>query len=121
MGAHAQSAGDFVARYQVFVDSVASKKAWTDAEAQWADSTYDAFTEQYHATYKPLMTNDQLTSYTACRTRYLRLRMGRKTSDATSDLGESVDSVSEKVAKGTKKTVAKVKGFMHGLFSGSKK
>ena len=69
VGAQAQSAQTFVNRYKQFVNQAWLDKDPSDRLIAYNDSVFDAMTIQYHSTYKPLMTSDQIEDYTEYRTR----------------------------------------------------
>lgn len=115
--AQGQNVDTFLQRYKTFVTSTTKKKNLTEAEAAVADSTFDALTQEYHDTYKPLMNSDQIATYTEYRTRYVRRRFGRSTSKTADNVGEHIDTIGHKVVKGTKKVGAKVSGFVKGVFT----
>lgn len=120
VGAQAQSAQTFVNRYKQFVNQAWLDKDPSDRLIAYNDSVFDAMTIQYHSTYKPLMTSDQIEDYTEYRTRYLRQRASRKATRTGNKVADSASEAGEQVQSSGSKVGAKVNGFFRGLFSGSK-
>ena len=112
----AQKADDFLSRYKRFLNGVESLKSVTPHDYQRIDSVYEMLTDEYHTTYKAKMTNNQLSTYTAYRTRYKKKMAFLESKKLT----EAVDTTGNVITKAVKKSSAKVSGFLKGLF-GKKK
>ena len=115
LSGRAQSNGteEFLDRYQALVVMVESEDVISDEEYKVFSAKFDQLTSEYHETYKPLMTDDQLSKYTELRTRYQKKVLDR----TAGKVGEKIDSVGQNVIKGVKKTGSKVSGFLKGIFN----
>ncbi len=115
LSGRAQSNGteEFLDRYQALVVMVESEEVISDEEYNVFSAKFDQLTSEYHETYKPLMTDDQLSKYTELRTRYQKKVLDR----TAGKVGEKIDSVGQNVIKGVKKTGSKVSGFLKGIFN----
>lgn len=115
LSGRAQSNGteEFLDRYQALVVMVESEEVISDEEYNVFSAKFDQLTSEYHDTYKPLMTDDQLSKYTELRTRYQKKVLDR----TAGKVGEKIDSVGQNVIKGVKKTGSKVSGFLKGIFN----
>lgn len=115
LSGRAQSNGteEFLDRYQALVVMVESEDVISDEEYNVFSAKFDQLTSEYHDTYKPLMTDDQLSKYTELRTRYQKKVLDR----TAGKVGEKIDSVGQNVIKGVKKTGSKVSGFLKGIFN----
>lgn len=115
LSGRAQSNGteEFLDRYQALVVMVESEDVISDEEYKVFSSKFEQLTSEYHDTYKPLLTDDQLSKYTELRTRYQKKVVDR----TAGKVGEKIDSVGQNVIKGVKKTGSKVSGFLKGIFS----
>lgn len=115
LSGRAQSNGteEFLDRYQALVVMVESEDVISDEEYKVFSAKFEELTSEYHDTYKPLMTDDQLSKYTELRTRYQKKVVDR----TAGKVGEKIDSVGQNVIKGVKKTGSKVSGFLKGIFN----
>ena len=115
LSGRAQSNGteEFLDRYQALVVMVESEEVISDEEYNVFSAKFDQLTSEYHDTYKPLMTDDQLSKYTELRTRYQKKVLDR----TAGKVGEKIDSVGQNVIKGVKKTGSKVSGFLKDIFN----
>lgn len=118
MSAQAQNKPDtkaFLNRCSALVQRLnPSYTTCTDSVVAWKQERI-AIKALYKNTYKPVMTNDEVSQYTSYATQYKKFMADAKLEKFGENLNEKADTVGKKLSRGFKRVKAKVSGAIDGM------